>query len=1002
LHYQIEIKEATQLLKTHFGIQGKLTALPGEIDLNFKVDTVQGASFVLKIAPPQVPLSYLDFQQKLLAHLKQYNAPKLIKDKKGRALVAFQDKNGIQYRMRLLTWISGRVWRSVNPHTDALRFDLGENCGALCKQLETFDHPYAHRNFDWDIAQSIWVEDHLDLFDNDQKRIIKSNINAFKDFQPNYQNLRKSVIHNDANDNNIIVSEELKFPQVRSLIDYGDAIYTQTINDVAICCAYAIMDIPDPLEAALPIVRGYHKSFPLQEQELEFLYSLIAVRLIISVTKAAINKIETPANEYLWISEKPAWELLYKWSNISPEFAHYQFRKACNLEPHPSESRFTKWAKDQKISISTLFPTLKKSKIYPLDLSVSSTWVGREEEFNDLDFFQFKIDQIQKRHPKKLIAGGYLEPRPLYTSETYNKIGNSGPEQRCIHLGVDFWIAAQTPVHAIFDGTVVMAINDEGEKAYGGMIILKHDFKEFSFYTLYGHLSLASLEHVQLGDQISKGSCFAWTGDFFENGNWAPHLHFQVLLSLLDFKNDFPGVCFYSQINTWKSICPDPNMLFKSTVLDSVEKDNTATILEDRKVHLGKGMSLQYQEPLHMVRGAGAYLIDNHGRRYLDMVNNVAHVGHEHPKVVQAGQLQMGQLNTNSRYLHENITRLAKRLIATLPQELSVIHFVNSGSEANELALRMIKTVTGSKQILASQTGYHGNTNSCIDVSSYKFDGKGGNGKPEHTHIFPIPDSFRGKYRGKDTTANYLLEVEKLITALQQQNKSLGGMIIEPIISCGGQIELPPGFLKGAFQAVRKAGGLCVVDEVQTGCGRVGSHFWGFNLHDVIPDIVTIGKPLGNGHPIAAVACTLTIAEQFNNGMEFFNTFGGNPVSCAIANAVLEVVSEEKLQENAYKVGNYLKAGLHELATQYPIMGSIRGQGLFLGIEFADHQCRPLAKQADYVINRMKSQGILLSTDGPDHNVIKIKPPLVFSIQNAALFLASLKQILKEDFMQFE
>ena len=148
---------------------------------------------------------------------------------------------------------------------------------------------------------------------------------------------------------------------------------------------------------------------------------------------------------------------------------------------------------------------------------------------------------------------------------------------------------------------------------------------------------------------------FAWTGDFFENGNWAPHLHFQVLLSLLDFKNDFPGVCFYSQINTWKSICPDPNMLFKSTVLDSVEKDNTATILEDRKVHLGKGMSLQYQEPLHMVRGAGAYLIDNHGRRYLDMVNNVAHVGHEHPKVVQAGQLQMGQLNTNSRYLHETL-----------------------------------------------------------------------------------------------------------------------------------------------------------------------------------------------------------------------------------------------------------------------------------------------------------------------------------------------------------
>ena len=360
----------------------------------------------------------------------------------------------------------------------------------------------------------------------------------------------------------------------------------------------------------------------------------------------------------------------------------------------------------------------------------------------------------------------------------------------------------------------------------------------------------------------------------------------------------------------------------------------------------------------------------------------------------------MGQLNTNTRYLHENITRLAKRLTATFPKELSVVHFVNSGSEANELALRMMKTVTGSNQILACESGYHGNTNACIDMSSYKFDGKGGSGKPEHIHIFPIPNPFRGKYRGADTAGDYVREVEDLIGLLEKQEKKVGGLIVEPIISCGGQIELPKTFLQGAFKAVRKAGGLCVVDEVQTGCGRVGSHFWGFELYDVVPDIVTIGKPLGNGHPVAAVVCTPEVAAQFNNGMEFFNTFGGNPVSCAIAHEVLEVIEEEKLQENALTIGSFLKSGLRDLAKQHPILGDVRGQGLFLGVEFVDKDLQPLAAEADYVINRMKTYGVLLSTDGPDHNVIKIKPPLVFSMQDAHYFLNHLSLVLLEDYIQ--
>ena len=311
-----------------------------------------------------------------------------------------------------------------------------------------------------------------------------------------------------------------------------------------------------------------------------------------------------------------------------------------------------------------------------------------------------------------------------------------------------------------------------------------------------------------------------------------------------------------------------------------------------------------------------------------------------------------------------------------------------------------MKAVTGQKDIIASEVGYHGNANMCIDISSYKFDGKGGNGAPEHTQIFPLPDTFRGKYRGDNASEKYINEVENCIKNIQQKGRNVGGFIIEPIISCGGQVELPEGFLAEAYKLVRNAGGICISDEVQTGCGRMGKTFWGFQLHNVIPDIVTIGKPLGNGHPVAAVACTQKVADAFANGMEYFNTFGGNPVSCAIATEVLRTVKRNKLQENALQIGEFLKSELKILANNFPIIGDVRGQGLFIGIELVDADLNPLAKQTDYLANRMKDYGILMSTDGPDKNVLKIKPPIIFTLENANELLFYLKKVFNEDFMK--
>jgi len=415
-----------------------------------------------------------------------------------------------------------------------------------------------------------------------------------------------------------------------------------------------------------------------------------------------------------------------------------------------------------------------------------------------------------------------------------------------------------------------------------------------------------------------------------------------------------------------------------------------------RKTHLSPSLSLSYSEPLHIIKGQAQYLYDADGCQYLDAVNNIQHVGHCHPKVVIAAQLQYEKLNTNTRYLDETIVNYAKELTDKMPSGLDVCYFVNSGSEANDLALRIARHVTQSKEIIVLDAAYHGNLSSLIEISPYKHNGKGGSGAPDFVHTVPMPDPFRGKYRGKDTGTAYANEVQIIIDKIKESGKEVSGFIVESLMGCGGQLVPPQGFLKESFQKVRKAGGLCIADEVQIGFGRMGDYFWGFETQGIVPDIVTIGKSMGNGHPLSAVVTTKAIADEFNNGMEYFNSFGGNPVSCAVGHAVLNVIEEEGLQKNAKKVGKYLKSLLNELREKYSMIGDVRGHGLFLGIELIRDQkyLEPADKEADQIVNVMKEKGILISTDGPDRNILKIKPPLVFNRENALFLTKTLDEIL--------
>jgi len=422
-------------------------------------------------------------------------------------------------------------------------------------------------------------------------------------------------------------------------------------------------------------------------------------------------------------------------------------------------------------------------------------------------------------------------------------------------------------------------------------------------------------------------------------------------------------------------------------------------ILDKRRDNLFQTLSVSYEQPLIIERGQGQYLLDENNIAYLDMVNNVCHVGHCHPHVVNAGQQQMAMLNTNTRYLHQNLTDYSQALLEKMPDELSVVMFVNSGSEANELAMRLMHCATQSDDLIVVDGAYHGNTNKAIEISPYKFNGPGGEGASDQVHIVPMPDPYRGEFRGMQAATGeaYAKQVHAKIDQLQSSGTKIGGFICESLQGVGGNLIMPDGYLKSVYQAVRRAGGLCIADEVQVGFGRVGSHWWAFETQDVVPDIVTLGKPIGNGHPLGAVVTTKAVADAFITGMEYFNTFGGNPVSCAIGHAVLQAIEQDNLKDNAQSTGDYFQQQLKALQLEHPIIGDVRGLGLFIGVELVlDEQLTPATAQAKILCELLKKQHILLSLDGPFNNVLKIKPPIVFNQRNVDYFVAQLSAAFKQ------
>jgi len=1000
----LSVDEAEAIASLRYGRKGRAHELTSERDQNFLIEDDDGA-IVLKVANALEERALLDAQQQVLALLARHGvpAPRVVCTVDGEPLTEANGASDRRHFVWAVSRLPGLLLADVAHRSPELLEDLGATIGRLSAALATFESRALDREFHWDLAHAAEriAAARRSMRDESFGSAIDLTLDrATRHVTPRATALPRAVIHNDLNDYNILITGE----RVSGVLDFGDMLYGWRVADLAIAASYAMLDAEDPLAVMASLIRGAQRELPLVDGELEVIFELACLRLALSAAIAIDQQLARPENDYLGVSQAAIRRTLPRLTSVPHALAVAVARDAAGREPIAGSERVRDWLFAHQDSFAPVLGVdLRSERTVVLDLSIASSLVSGDPAENVESELTPRIAAAMREAGVRVAIGRYDEPRLLYTAAFFGG-PRAASERRTIHIGLDLFADAGTPVYAPFDGVVHAFANNAVPQDYGPVIILRHETERGDgFYTLYGHLSRASLEALGVGRRIARGERFATLGAPDENVGWTPHLHLQVITDLLGWGTDFPGVAPASQRAVWRSLSPDPNLIvglpperFPPAAPDRL------TTLSARRRTLGGNLSIAYRAPVKVERGWMQYLYDDMGRQYVDAYNNVPHVGHCHPRVVRAGQTQMRVLNTNTRYPSDLANEYGERLKATLPGELrdGVVYLVNSASEANELALRLARTHTGERDMIVLEAAYHGNTTSLIDISPYKHNGPGGTGAPDWVHVAPLADDYRGRYKrgDPDAGAKYAAPIGELITRIGALGRGLAGFIAESCPSVGGQIIFPPGYLQAAYAIVRAAGGVCIADEVQTGLGRIGTHFWAFEAQAVVPDIVVMGKPLGNGHPIGAVVARREIAESFDNGMEYFSTFGGNQVSCAIGISVLDVVRDEGLQQHALAIGKSLLSGLRAFVEPHALVGDVRGSGLFLGVELVRDRgsLEPADREASYVVNRMRDEGILLGTDGPYHNVVKIRPPMPFDLANSDRLVEAFDRILGE------
>ncbi|WP_339443275.1 aminotransferase [Pseudomonas hunanensis] len=944
--------QAHAVLQAHYGLAGNLSLLGSQQDLNFRVVTPQGG-YVLKACHGSYAQLELEAQHAALAFLRDQGlpVPAVRSAHNGMGLLEL-DIDAQPLRLRLLDYIEGQPLTRLKHMEPRLMAELGGLCAKLDKALAHFDHPGLARTLQWDPQHAGALIDHLlpVLKDNGQRaRIEHATRQANERLVPLVDQLPSQAVHLDITDDNTVWARDAQRQwQLQGVIDFGDLLRTWRIADLSVTCAALLHHAEgDPLRI-LPAVQAYQALNPLTEAELRALWPLVLNRAAVLVLSSEQQLTVDPGNQYTRDNIAHEWEIFDTATAVPFALMEAAILQAAGLQPAAPDLN----------GCAPLLPELAGQAVTRVDLGVLS------EHFEAGNWEHPGYDQqllTSQAAPACSLHGQYR------LSQTH--IDRHDEPATCA-LGIELHVPNGSQVQAPAAGTWQ-----------------RHGDGRGCLRTAHWALWLQGLEDAPTdGQAVEKGQSLGSSGS---------SLSVQLCL---DNSIQPPFFATPSQAAAWLALCPSPAALLGFDC-DAEPLPDPQALLARRDASFARSQKHYYAQPPHIERGWRNYLIDMQGRSHLDMLNNVAVLGHGHPRMVAESARQWSLLNTNSRFHYAAITEFSERLLDLAPEGFDRVFMVNSGTEANDLAIRLAWAYSGGRDLLSVLEAYHGWSVATDAISTSIADNPQAlETRPDWVHPVEAPNTFRGRFRGADSAADYLQDVDAKLADLDARGRQLAGIICEPVYGNAGGISLPAGYLRDAYAKVRARGGVCIADEVQVGYGRLGEYFWGFEEQGVVPDIITMAKGMGNGQPLGVVITRREIAEALEAEGYFFSSAGGSPVSCRIGMAVLDVMQEEGLWDNARDTGRYFKARLQALVDKHPLAGAAHGSGFYLGLELVRDRTtlEPATEETMVLCDRLRDLGIFMQPTGDYLNILKIKPPMCTSRASVDYFVDSIDRVLGE------
>ncbi|MGW3949447.1 aminotransferase class III-fold pyridoxal phosphate-dependent enzyme [Streptomyces sp. NPDC004752] len=975
---RVRVPEAAvvEVLRTRYGLKATaVESLHGEIDHNLRVRLADDTSVLVKVGRSAAAGAgeAWRWQQRLIQETVKREpgipVPEVIPAVDGETIIDFAVA-GENYALQVGRWLDGRILADIPRHSPALLRELGGTAARLATALSDLPAHDAPSTHEWHLltAPAAIRAQLPSVPDPEHHRIVETVLNWFEaEVTPRLETLPLGIVHQDLNDFNVLATAPAFGEQrISGVVDFGDALHTARISELAVAGAYAMLRKDDPLRALADVVGGWSEVIESEPGELDVVYPLAALRLVLNAVTWT-HRSPDATDAYARSRSRHTWPTLRRLVAILPARARAVLHSVARRPAPPQVAGLAAW-----LSRAEPQPVVERPAV-AVDLTVNSP------VFDDV---QLGDVPAARRAMRDAAADGV--PVGPHLRSRFTRLARrrtDAAEPATLHLGRELHLAEGDVVRLPFDGTV--------EDRTDTQLIIRHMPADGApFWARWTGL----LSPAAQGTALTAGDVLGQAG----TRPVAVSLFTDEATALAADGDYVPRW----QVPAWSRISPDPGPYLGVAADEDADRWDIHRVQSTRDAHFGRSQRSYYARPMNLVRGQDTWLYDEDGLGYLDPINNVTHVGHANPRVTRAATRQMSRLNTNSRFVYDGIARYAQRLAATLPDPLEVVFLVCSGSEANDLALRIARQVTGRQDVLVIDGAYHGNTGAVTAISPNRYKGPGGSGTPLTTHEVPFPDRYRGPYGYDDPQAGprYARHVAEAAQSLTAQGRPPAAFFAESLMGTAGNIRHPDGYLREAFAAVRAQGGFAVSDEVQVGFGRTGDTFWCFESHGVVPDIVTMGKPIGNGHPLAALVTTREIADAFDTGMKYFNTFGGNPVSCEIGLAVLDEIEERGLQHNAATVGGRFLERLHGLADHHPIIGDVRGHGLYLGVELVrDRSTRePAAAEAMEISERLKDEGVISYPTGVHNNVLKLKPPMTITDKDTDVFVTTLDGVLRQ------